>query len=128
MADTDLAGDGYSDRCSRTNRTARSRKAESIFFGTTHILTTRKDATSNLGRFRLRPGTDHAVADRCPSEEADTRNVGRHQRAAVRDPHLITAGAAERSDSKTGILAGAILTGGIDDGATLNSVRRVAAR
>jgi len=43
--------DGYSDRCSRTSRTARSRRAGSIFFGMTYILPTQKDAASNLQRF-----------------------------------------------------------------------------
>ncbi|SHK45710.1 hypothetical protein SAMN04488576_1571, partial [Bacillus sp. cl25] len=43
--------DGYSGRCSRTSRTARSRNAGSIFFGMTYILPTQKDAASNLGRF-----------------------------------------------------------------------------
>ena len=45
---------GYSDRCSRTSRTARSRATGSIFLGMTNILPTQKDAASNLGRFNLR--------------------------------------------------------------------------
>ena len=34
---------------SATNQTARSRRAESIFFGMTYVLTTRKDGASNWG-------------------------------------------------------------------------------
>ena len=43
--------DGYSDRCSRINRTARSEKAESTLFGLRRIHTTQEDAPKNLRRF-----------------------------------------------------------------------------
>jgi len=49
----EAVNDGYSDRCSRTSRTARSRRAGSTFLGMTYILPPHKDAASNLVRFNL---------------------------------------------------------------------------
>ncbi len=46
--------DGYSGKCSSTWRTHRSWTFGSILFGMNCILTTHKDATRYLGRFRVR--------------------------------------------------------------------------
>ena len=57
--------DGYSDWCSRTNRTARSQRAESIFFGMTHVLSTQIDAAKNLRRFGIEVSTKQGHGQGC---------------------------------------------------------------
>ena len=57
--------DGYSDWRSRTNRTARSQRAESIFFGMTHVLPTQIDAAKNLRRFSFEVSTKQGHGQGC---------------------------------------------------------------
>ena len=78
--------DGYSDRCSRINRTARSEKAESTLFGLRRIHTTQEDAPKNLRRFSFEIYTKQGHGLACVTCKITGRYEAHHKQYFLKPP------------------------------------------